>query len=168
MNGKIELSETDRCILLEQLRGEIETASGRKALEFGSGTYSLAEELRGGLEYLACSDKDPGALEDLRPMAEVNDISLIPDAELGEDCYFGRFHMVYTVFGFFGLPHLVDEVMRLRRLIIRGGKLVVIDRAENDFEAVCIKQLKRCGFVNFREESLTLDGSQTFLISAEK
>ncbi len=168
MAEKIELSENSREMLLGRLREEIGTALGRKVLEFGSGTCSLAEALRGDLEYLACSDKSGEALELLRPAAEALDIRLIPDSEMGEDCYFGRFHMVYTLFGFEGLPHLVDEVMRLRRLILKGGKIVVIGRAENDFAAECIKQLKRCGFTDIRTGTFDLDGSPSFLITAGK
>lgn len=168
MKEPVKLSETSRRLLTAKLRQETESAPGRKELEFGSGSCSLAVELRGELEYLACSDKSDDALENLRSAAERNEISLIPDSEMGEDCYFGRFHMVYTAFGFSGLPHLVDEVMRLRRLIIRGGKLVIIDYSENDFEAECRKQLGRCGFSGIHRDDLILDGKSAFLLSAEK
>ena len=168
MSEMIELSLPARGVLAEKIKNEVRTAPGRKALEFGSGKYSLAAELRGDLEYLACTDKTDTGLVSVRPAAEANDISLIPDSEMGEDCYFGRFHLVYTVFGFSGLPHLVDEIMRLRRLIIKGGKLAAADFADDGFEAECVKQLKRCGFSEIKTDHFTLDGRQAFLLSAQK
>lgn len=164
----IELSEKSVLLLTEKMKGQINNANGRKALEFGSGSFSLAGILRGELEYLGCTDKSVQILESITATAESNDIHLIPDSELSEDCYFGRFHLVYTLFGFHGLPHLVDEIMRLRRLILKGGRMVIIDSAENNFEADCIKQLKRCGFVNIETESFDCDGRSVFLISAQK
>lgn len=150
------------------MREQIRTAAGGKALEFGSTGFSLAKTLRRDLEYLACSDKTETFPENLRSIADAHDIHLIPDQEMGEDCYFGRFHMVYTLFGFRGLPHLVDEIMRLRRLIIKGGKMVIVDWAEAQFDAECVKQLKRCGFQNITVNTFMLEGQSAFLISAEK
>ena len=94
---KRELTETSKKALLDLMKEEVKTASGRKALEYGSGVCSLASELRPELEYLACTDRSGEALNDLRESASKEDIYLIPDAELGEDCYFGRFHLVYAV-----------------------------------------------------------------------
>ena len=168
MSEMIELSQTARGVLAEKIKNEILSAPGRKALEFGSGKYSLAPDLREELEYLACTDKTEAGLGSVRPAAEANDISLIPDSEMGEDCYFGRFHLVYTVFGFSGLPHLVDEIMRLRRLIIKGGKLAAVDFADDGFETECVKQLKRCGFAEIKTDHFLLDGRQAFMLSAEK
>ena len=150
------------------MRRQLITAIGRKALEFGSGRCSLADTLRGEVEYLACTDKAEKMPEALRQLAEQKDVTLIPDSELGEDCYFGRFHLVYTLFGFHDLPHLVDEIMRLRRLILKGGKMVVIDFAADGFADECIKQLKRCGFENITEETFDIDGKSAFLLEAVK
>ena len=150
------------------MRKQLGTAIGRKALEFGSGRCSLADVLRGELEYLACTDKSGKALETLRLQAEKEDIFLIPDSELSEDCYFGRFHMVYTLFGFHDLPHLVDEIMRLRRLILKGGKMVIIGFADGASDAECIKQLKRCGFTGIENDRYDLDGMKVFRILAVK
>ncbi len=147
---------------------QLSTAIGRKALEFGSCRCSLAGALHGETEYLACTDKSGKTPETLRQLAEQKEIILIPDCELSEDCYFGRFHLVYTLFGFHDLPHLVDEIMRLRRLILKGGKMVVIDFAADGFADECIKQLKRCGFENIAEETLEIDGKPAFLLKAVK
>ena len=168
MTKKIDVTEEDRKELISLLDQEIRTASGLKALEFGSGSCSPAAELRGELEYLACTDKSDAVLDALRESAEAEDIVVIPDRELAEDCYFGRFHLVYTVFGFRELPHLVDEIMRLRRLILKGGKMVIINTAADGFDAECIKQLKRCGFTDITEKSFALDGDQAFLLCAVK
>ena len=150
------------------MQKQLSTAIGRKALEFGSGRCTLADVLRGELEYLACTDKSGKALETLRQQTEKEDIFLIPDSELSEDCYFGRFHMVYTLFGFHDLSHLVDEIMRLRRLILKGGKMVIIDFAADGFTEDCIKQLKRCGFENITKEIFEIDGKSAFLLEAVK
>ena len=150
------------------MRQQLSTAIGRKALEFGSSRCSLADTLRGELEYLACTDKSNKALKAIRQQSENKGITQIPDSELGEDCYFGRFHLVYTLFGFHDLPHLVDEIMRLRRLILKGGKMVVIDFAADGFANECIKQLKRCGFENITEETFDIDGKPAFLLEAVK
>lgn len=150
------------------MQEQLGTAVGRKALEFGSGRCTLADVLQGELEYLACTDKSREALETLRQQAEKEDIVLIPDSELSEDCYFGRFHMVYTLFGFQDLPHLVDEIMRLRRLILKGGKMVIIGFAGDGLPEDCIKQLKRCGFENITEETFEIDGRSAFLLEAVK
>ena len=165
---KRELTETSKKALLDLMKEEVKTAAGRKALEYGNGVCSLASELRPELEYLACTDRSGEALNDLRESAAKEDIYLIPDAELGEDCYFGRFHLVYTLFGFQKQPHLVDEIMRLRRLILKGGKMVIIGLAEDQFDAECIKQLKRCGFAGINNEPFDLDGLAVFRISAVK
>lgn len=166
--NEITLSNESIDQLTELIREQIRTAAVGKALEFGSIGFSLAESLRSELEYLACSDKTETFPEKIRSITDVHDIHLIPDQEMGEDCYFGRFHMVYTLFGFRGLPHLVDEIMRLRRLILKGGKMVIVDWEENQFDAECVKQLKRCGFENIAVNLFTLDGQAVFLISAEK
>lgn len=166
--NNILIDQSSRKHLLEILVKEIDTASGRKALEYGSGRYSLAADVRERLDYLACTDRSADLLDAFHPEAERRDIILIPDEELGEDCYFGRFHLVYTVFGFFGQPRLVDEVMKLRRLILKGGKIVIIDFAADDFAAECVKQLKRCGFTDPRMETINLDGKAVFEISAQK
>ena len=165
---KPELTESNKKALLDLIKQEIETAVGRKALEYGSGSCSLAEELIGDLEYLACTDRSGAALDRLRETAGQKGIYLIPDAELGEDCYFGRFHLVYTLFGFQQLPHLVDEIMRLRRLILKGGKMVIIGLAEDQADTECIKQLKRCGFSGIVDEKFDLDGMTVFRIAAVK
>lgn len=150
------------------MQKQLSTAIGRKALEFGSGRCTLADVLHGELEYLACTDKSGKDLDALRQQAEKEDIFLIPDSELSEDCYFGRFHMVYTLFGFHDLPHLVDEIMRLRRLILKGGKMVIIDFAADGYAEDCIKQLKRCGFENITKETFEIDGRSAFLLEAVK
>ena len=165
---KIELTDTEKNSLLDLMEQEIETAVGKKALEYGSGVCSLAAELREDLEYLACTDRSGEVLHDLRETAAQKDIYLIPDAELSEDCYFGRFHLVYTLFGFHKLPHLVDEIMRLRRLILKGGKMVIIGFTDDQSDAECIKQLKRCGFTGIEEGIFDLGGMAVFRISAVK
>ena len=166
--GKIYLSDESYSKLTRMLENQISTAAGRKMLEYGSGTCSLAELLRPDLEYLACTDKDPAALNALLPDPGTTETVLIPDEELGEDCYFGRFHMVYVLFSLHDMSHLVDELMRLRRLIIKGGKLVIIDFCENDFDAECSKQLKRCGFPDQKTDHFEIDGKAAFLTAAEK
>lgn len=165
---KPELTETNKKALIGLMKQEIETASGKKALEYGSGICSLAAELRGELEYLACTDKSEDALNDLREIPGEGRISLIPDAELDEDCYFGRFHLVYTLFGFQQLQHPLDVIMRLRRLILKGGKMVVFGIADDRSDAECIKQLKRCGFAGIENEEHDLGGMKVFRISAVK
>ena len=168
MTHATEVSAYSLNELAARLQEQIETAAGSKALEFGSGKCSLAQELRKKVDYLACTDKSDETIESLRPMAEENDIQLIPDRELAEDCYFGRFHLVYTLFGFRGLTHLVDEIMRLRRLMIKGGKMVIIDLDPDHFAAECEKQLKRCGFLINRNDTFEINGKVLFLIEAEK
>ena len=152
----------------ELISNEIAPAFGRKLLEFGSCGTSIAEQIIDQCDYLALTDKDPEIKAKLEPLTKNDKIQLIPDSELSEDCYFGRFHLVYTIFGFRGLPHLVDEIMRLRRLILKGGKIAVIDHASDDFEAECIKQLKRCGFTNFTSETFVHSGAEAFLLTAQK
>lgn len=166
--SKINLTESSALQLTELLRVEINCAPGGKVLEFASGTLSLADSLYSFTEYLACSDKSNDFPVKLHILAESGAVHLIPDDELDEDCYFGRFHLVYTNFGFQGLSHLVDEIMRLRRLLIKGGKMVIMDMVSNDFEKECIKQLKRCGFSDIRSDTFSLDGMPVFRITAEK
>ena len=164
----IRLTRSSRDLLTEKIRDEINCAIGKKGLEYRSGRFSLAEELRDSLEYSACTDKFDVFPDFLSERAETGDIHLIPESELDEDCYFGRFHIIYTVFGFFGLPRLVDEIMRLRRLILKGGKMVIFGLADDQSDAECIKQLKRCGFAGIEEEQFDLDGMKVFRISAVK
>ena len=152
----------------ELITNEIDPAFGRKLLEFGSCGTSIAEQIIDQCDYLALTDKDPDMKAKLGHFSKIDKIQLIQDSELSEDCYFGRFHLVYTLFGFRGLPHLVDEIMRLRRLILKGGKIVVIDRKSDDFESECIKQLKRCGFTNFTSETFDYSGEEAFLLTAQK
>ncbi len=163
--GFTKAAMTKLTALMEE---QIGTAIGRKVLEFGSGSCSLAEKLRAELEYLACTDKSGNIPDTLHRQAKGREIIIIPDSELNEDCYFGRFHLVYTLFGFHDLPHLVDEIMRLRRLILKGGKMVIIDFAAGSFAAECIKQLKRCGFEKISEQSFEIEGRPAFLLEAEK
>lgn len=165
------LSDDSYSKLTKLIKEQIRTASGRKALEFGSGICSIAIQIRPDLEYLACTDQNAAALDALRPDFEKQEIILIPDGELGEDCYFGRFHLVYTLFSLHDMPHLVDEIMRLRRLLIKGGKLVIADFArfnEKDFVSECSKQLKRCGFPDPHTDLFEIDGKEVFLTAAEK
>lgn len=141
---------------------------GRKLLEFGSCGASVAADIFSECDYLALTDKDPQITEKLQDIAEKYPVQIIPDHELGEDCYFGRFHLVYTLFGFHNLPHLVDEIMRLRRLILKGGQIAVIDFTEGNFTAECTKQLKRCGFENINTETFVFNGQEALMISAQK
>ena len=154
--------------LSERIINNIETDFGRKLLEFGSCGTSIAGSIADRCDSLSLTDKDPDMPEKLRSDAEKLGVQLIPDAELGEDCYFGRFHLVYTLFGFRGLPHLVDEIMRLRRLILKGGKMVIIDHADEGFDAECVKQLKRCGFTQISTEFFDLAEEKAFIITARK
>ena len=153
--GELVISKTD-------------PAFGRKLLEFGSCGYSAAAYTAARCDSLSLTDKDPDLQQKLGAEAEKCGAQLIPDSELGEDCYFGRFHLVYTLFGFRGLPHLVDEIMRLRRLILKGGKMLIADYEDESFDAECVKQLKRCGFTQINTETFVLDGKKAFLITAEK
>ena len=154
--------------ILKQIEAYKASTPQFKTLEFACGNCSVAEEMRETCEFLALTDKNPAVLESFRPFAAEKDISLIPDEELDEDCYFGRFHLIYTLFGFRNLPHLVDEIMRLRRLIIKGGQMIIIDEMTDNFSAECQKQLKRCGFENFSTETFPIDGKEAFLIAVRK
>ena len=165
---KIHLSDTALKQLTALIEKNIDPAFGSKLLEFGSAGTSIAGYLCEQCDYLALTDKDKEFTEKPERFREDNKIQLIPDESLSEDCYFGRFHLVYTLFGFRGLPHLVDEIMRLRRLIIKGGKIAVIDYTDDDFSNECIKQLKRCGFQNFHQEIFEAEGKEAFLIVSEK
>lgn len=165
---KVKSMETTGKNPAELIVKEIVPAFGRKLLEFGSCGTSLAEQIIDQCDYLALTDKDPEIKTKLESLTKNDKIQLIPDSELSEDCYFGRFHLVYTIFGFRELPHLVDEIMRLRRLILKGGKIVIIDHTSDDFEAECIKQLKRCGFTNFTSETFIHSGTEAFLLTAQK
>ena len=167
MTDKIWLEKSHKK-LAEIIADEIDTGTGRKILEFGSGSGSVAEILRDKCDYLACTDKDQAALEQLNTAGAGAEIVLIPDSELEEDCYFGRFHMVYTLFGFQDLPHLVDEIMRLRRLILKGGKMVIVGSPDGNSETECTKQLKRCGFVDISSESAEIEEEKVFIITARK
>ena len=150
------------------IEAEIVPEFGKKLLEFGSCGCSAADTLITKCDCLALTDKDPVFSEKFSSFTGKPGIQLIPDSELGEDCYFGRFHLVYTLFGFHGLPHLVDEIMRLRRLILKGGKIAVIDFADDNFADECTRQLKRCGFQNFNLRTFETEGKEAFLITAEK
>ncbi len=165
---RFELSATAREYLIGLMRDEINSTGAEKILEFGSGKFSIAEALNNEQIHLSCTDKFNVFPDFLRAFAANQDIDLILNEEIDEDCYFGRFHVVYTNFGFSGLPHLVDEIMRLRRLLLKGGKMIIVDFAVNDFQAECLRQLKRCGFLNTRTETLDLDGTPAFRIIAEK
>lgn len=165
---KKQLSDTSLKQLTAMIEKNIAPAFGSKLLEFGSAGTSIAGYLCGQCDYLALTDKDKNFSVKPECLSEANTIQLIPDESLSEDCYFGRFHLVYTLFGFRDLPHLVDEIMRLRRLIIKGGKIAVIDYTDDDFPNECIKQLKRCGFQNFHQEIFEAEGKEAFLIVSEK
>ena len=164
----LSISQASRSRLIKELKEAIRTSTARKALEYGSGICSVAAEIRDALDYLACTDRPEELSKVFRTDAEAREIYLIPDTELGEDCYFGRFHLVYTNFAFRGRSHLVDEVMRLRRLILKGGKIVIIDFAADGFDTECIKQLKRCGFADPRMRTLDLAEGTAFMITAQK
>ncbi|MBR6088998.1 MAG: hypothetical protein IKP86_03630 [Anaerolineaceae bacterium] len=165
---KINLSAAATAAITDILRNEVKTAIGGKALDFGNCSFPVTNALSADLEYLAFTDKSEEFLNGIRESAEAADIHLISDRELEEDCYFGRFHLVYTVFGFHDLPHLVDEIMRLRRLIRKGGRMVIIDFDENGFADEYIKQLKRCGFTAFSKDTFTIDGISAFILRTEK
>ena len=168
MTAKVILSKNGHEMLADILKQEINDAAGRKALEYACGRYSLAESLRDELDYIACTDKSAELLETLKDKAGEKGIYLIPDDELSEDCYFGRFHIVYTIFGFQGISHPVDEILRLRRLLIKGGKIIIIDFSENAFQEECIKQLKRCGFSDIAVTAFLSDDKPAFKITAVK
>ena len=152
----------------KQIEADRSSTPQFKALEFACGNCSIAEGIRETCEFLALTDKNPAVLESFRLFAAEKEISLIPDEELDEDCYFGRFHLIYTLFGFRNLPHLVDEIMRLRRLIIKGGQMIIIDEMTDNFSAECQKQLKRCGFTDFTAETFPIDGKEVFLLAVRK
>lgn len=154
--------------IIELIRNQIQIAPGRKILEFGSLSCTIAEDILQDCDYLALTDKSTDFIQIFNQLASNPKIQLIADSELEEDCYFGRFHLAYTLFGFRGLPHLVDEIMRVRRLILKGGNLVICDLCEDDSANQYIKQLKRCGFEKITQESFSAEGKDAFLLIANK
>lgn len=158
----IEIKSTElREKILTALRG----SEGKKVLLFGVSQLPLLSSLREEMEYLGCTDKSDAALT---PIKETADIHIIPASEMGEDCYFGRFNLIFSLYSFQGLPRLVDEVMALRRLLIKGGKLIIADTEGNGLCANCLKQLKRCGFTEVTTENIGPEGDPGFFITARK
>ena len=61
-----------------------------------------------------------------------------------------------------------NSLFELKEVVLKGGKMVIIGLAEDQFDAECIKQLKRCGFAGINNEPFDLDGLAIFRISAVK
>ena len=162
------LTPDTTALISEKLLAEAESVSGKKILEFGFLNGSPFKAFSSGFEYYCCIDKSDDFSQIAYSEAQNHGLNLIPYEEIGEDCYFGRFHLVYTIFGLHDRAHLADEIMRLRRLIIKQGKIVIIDAAENGIEDRFIKQMKLCGFSDSSVEHLDFDGTNAFLISAKK
>ena len=168
MNG-FAFSDNDRGELVKMIAAKIGQRTDCKALEFGWTNCFLGRELRPEFGYLAASDRFSECPEQLKADAEKLDLMLIPYEEIGEDCYFGRFHFLYSAFAMHECgKHLVDDILILRRLIIKGGRIVFVDEDANGFAAYCEKQLGRCGFLNISTEHFEMSGKSCFLISAEK
>ncbi len=167
MNGQ-NLTPKSKALIIEKLKEAAGSVSGNKILEFGCPVCTPAAELCSEYEFYICIDNFEGFNERQFSEAQKNLINVIPYEEINEDCYFGRFHLVYTIFEFHDRKHLADEIMRLRRLIIKQGKIVIIDLQEDGLEDRYLKQMKLCGFSDSAVEYLDLDGERAFLISAEK
>ncbi len=163
-----KLTSESKKLIAEKLLQELSTVSGKKILEFGFTENTLFKELSAGNEFAICIDKFDVFSESTRSEIEKQGIDLIPYEELSEDCYFGRFHLVYTIFKFSDRPHLVDEIMRLRRLIIKGGEMVIADLRKDGLEEEYIKQMKRCGFADATSEPMDFNGMPAFMITARK
>lgn len=167
--SEFAISDNDRAALARMIAAENNRKDDCKALEFGWTNCFLGRELRPEFGYLAVSDRFSDCPDQLKADAERLDLTLIPYAEIGEDCYFGRFHFLYSVFTMHQCgKHLVDDILVLRRLVIKGGCIVFADEDTDGFAAYCEKQLVRCGFLNISLERFETGGKNCFLIRAEK
>ncbi len=167
--SEFTVSDDTRAVLVRMIGAEIDRKHDCKALEFGWTNCFLGRELRPEFGYLAVSDRFSECPEQLKADAERLDLTLIPYAEIGEDCYFGRFRFLYSVFTMRQCgKHLVDDILVLRRLIIKGGRMVFVDEDTDGFAAYCEKQLGRCGFLNISLDRFETGGKNCFIIRAEK
>ncbi len=168
MNDRFKITPESKALIEEKLRREADSVSGKKVLEFCCTENSPFTDLSTEFESYICIDNK----NDLRifPDHEAEKLGdyVIPYEEISEDCYFGRFHLVYTIFGFYGRARLADEIMKLRRLIIKGGKMVIIDFSEEGLETKYLKQMKLCGFTEPAVDSFVINGDPAFMISARK
>ncbi len=168
MNERNILTLESKALIEEKLRRETDSVSGKKVLGFCCTENSPSADLSTDFESYICIDN----INDLRDFsdheAEKWGDHVIPYEEISEDCYFGRFHLVYTIFGFYSRARLADEIMKLRRLIIKGGKMVIIDFCEDGLETKYLKQMKLCGFTEAAVDSFNINGVPAFMISAQK
>ncbi len=167
--SEFTVSDDTRAVLVRMIGAEIDRKHDCKALEFGWTNCFLGRELRPEFGYLAVSDRFSECPEQLKADAERLDLTLIPYAEIGEDCYFGGCRFLYSVFTMRQCgKHLVDDILVLRRLIIKGGRMVFVDEDTDGFAAYCEKQLGRCGFLNISLDRFETGGKNCFIIRAEK
>ncbi len=164
----LSLSNESKTLIAGKLMQEAASVPGNKILEFSLAEYSPVILPGNGFESYICIDNSEGFSISDDPEIEKQGFRRIPYEEIGEDCYFGRFHLVYIIFGFHGRTHLADEIMKLRRLLIKQGKMVIIDLCGDGIEKNYHKQMKLCGFSDASVEILDLDGVPAFMASAQK
>ncbi len=114
--------------LADAIRVQLKSTD-RKALDFGCGTGLLALNLLKDLPDLSVTDNSEEMVSVLQRKLEQNGTALdiIPTANLGEDCYFGRFDLIYSSMVFHHIRKVEDEMLKLRRLIVKGGRFLMID-----------------------------------------
>ena len=168
MNDRSQLTTGSKALIEDKLRRETDSVSGKKVIEFCCTENSPFTDLSTDFESYICIDNKIDLRNFPDHKTEKQGDHVIPYEEISEDCYFGRFHLVYTIFGFYGRARLADEIMKLRRLIIKGGKMVVIDFSEDGLETKYLKQMKLCGFTEAAVDSFVINGTPAFMISAQK
>ena len=116
--------------IAEKISAHINPQTDKKALDFGCGTGLLSFALADKLPQISVTDPSSGMIQIVRQKiagSGMNHISILPYAELDEDCYFGRFNLIYSSMVFHHLANVDADLFRLRHLLIKGGHILIVD-----------------------------------------
>lgn len=127
----------------------------QKVLEVSTADSMLWECIQREVPFLTVSDPFGSVTEQITR----RNITIVPYDFLDEDCYFGRYELLFSVNTFHRFTRPQLELLQLRRLIHKGGRVLIFDRedpgAGYTLEGT-LKKLQKAEFLNI--ESRLEDG----------
>lgn len=127
-------------VIAQKIAAKLDPQKDKKAMEFGCGTGLIAFSLLDKIPQIACCDPSESMIEIVQEKiieSGTKQLTIIPYDSLDEDCYFGRFDLIYSSMVFHHISDIDAELFQLRHLLIKGGRLITVDLdpCDPDFHA---------------------------------
>ncbi|WP_346889758.1 class I SAM-dependent methyltransferase [Clostridium sp. UBA1056] len=118
----------------DEIETYLEEKDNLRALEFGSGTGLISENLTHRFSSILMMDLSEGMIEQLKLKIEKNNIKNMKTwcGDLFEFPDSGKFDVIYTSMAFHHIEDLPKVIKKLCELLDKNGKLIVVDLCPDD------------------------------------